>query len=124
MIKPDYYHQGNVDVIKFSEENFSEEELKGFYRMNVLKYVTRFDKKGSAFSDLEKAKFYLDKLVDMNEEQVPDEISVDNSIPFPEDELNSFLRSLSDMPKQDKWVSYLVPNSKVSTFYGGTNLND
>lgn len=123
MITPDYYHQGNVDVIKFGEENFSEEELKGFYRMNVLKYVTRFDKK-NGLQDLEKAKFYLNKLVDMNEEQVPDEISVDNSIPFPEDELKYFLRSLSDIPKQDKWVDRLVPGMKVSTYYAGTNPLD
>lgn len=124
MIKPDYYHQGNVDVIKFGEENFSEEELKGFYRMNVLKYVTRFDRK-NGLQDLEKAKFYLDKLVDMNEEQVPaDEISIDYGNPATENELNYFLRSLSDMPKQDKWVDRLVPGMKVSTYYAGTNPLD
>ena len=26
--KPSHYHTGNIDVIKFSEENFSNEELK------------------------------------------------------------------------------------------------
>ena len=65
-MRPDYYHTGNIDVIKFAEENFTQEELKGFYRMNVLKYVTRFDKKNGK-SDIEKAAFYLNKLYELEE---------------------------------------------------------
>lgn len=61
-LKPSYYHTGNIDVIKFAEENFVPAELKGFYRMNVLKYVTRFDKK-NGLEDLRKADFYLQKLI-------------------------------------------------------------
>ena len=67
--QPSYYHNGNIDVIKFGEENFAKDEIKGFYRMNVLKYVTRFDKKGSALTDLEKASFYLNKLKEITEEE-------------------------------------------------------
>lgn len=67
--KPSYYHRGNIDVIKFGEENFNQDELKGFYRMNVLKYVTRFDKKGSALPDLEKASYYLEKLKEVAKEE-------------------------------------------------------
>lgn len=102
MNKPGYYHQGNIDVIKFSEENFTKEELKGFYRMNVLKYVTRFDKKGSALSDLEKAAFYLEKLKAM-ESKPAEQPATDN-------ELSTFLRSLSDMQRGTDWVNYFVPN--------------
>lgn len=65
-MKPSYYHTGNIDVIKFAEENFSTDELKGFYRMNVLKYVTRYDKKNGA-EDLKKAATYLNKLFEMEE---------------------------------------------------------
>ena len=63
-IKPSHYHTGNIDVIKFSEENFCKDELKGFHRMNVIKYVTRYDKK-NGLEDLEKATFYLDKLKEL-----------------------------------------------------------
>lgn len=63
--KPLHYHKNGIDVIGFSEAQFSKEELKGFYRINVLKYVTRFDIKDSALPDLEKASFYLDKLIEM-----------------------------------------------------------
>lgn len=65
-IKPSHYHTGNIDVIKFSEENFAAEELKGFYRMNILKYVTRFDKK-NGLEDLQKANSYLQELMELEE---------------------------------------------------------
>lgn len=66
--KPAHYHTGNIDVIKFAEENFTPTELKGFYRINVLKYVTRFDKK-DGMKDLQKADFYLNKLIDLDEQK-------------------------------------------------------
>jgi hypothetical protein len=65
--KPSHYHNGGIDVIGFSEKQFSYEELKGFYRINVLKYVTRYDKKGG-LKDLKKADFYLEKLRDLEAE--------------------------------------------------------
>lgn len=112
--QPAHYHAGKIDVIKFSEENFTKEELKGFYRMNVLKYVTRFDKK-NGLEDLEKAAFYLDKLKAMESEPVEQT--------KPENELSTFLRSLSDMQRGTDWVNYFVPN-EVNTYQGGTNEND
>lgn len=63
-IKPSHYHAGNIDVIKFSEENFEDVENKGFFRGNILKYVTRYDRK-NGLEDLMKAEFYLQKLIEM-----------------------------------------------------------
>jgi hypothetical protein len=65
-IKPDHYHKGGIDVIGFSEKQFSQDELKGFYRINCLKYITRYDRKGG-LTDLKKADFYLGKLMEMEE---------------------------------------------------------
>lgn len=65
--KPTHYHSGNIDVIKFSEENFSKEEQKGFHRINAIKYITRYDRKNGV-EDLNKAKFYIDKLIEMEEQ--------------------------------------------------------
>ena len=62
--KPKHYHKNNIDVIQFSELQFDKLELQGFYRINVLKYITRFDRKNK-IEDLEKAKFYINKLIDM-----------------------------------------------------------
>lgn len=64
-IKPDHYHKNGIDVIGFSELQFEKEELRGFYRINVLKYVTRFERKNAPLEDLEKAAFYLNKLIDI-----------------------------------------------------------
>lgn len=62
---PAHYHSGGIDVIGFSEKQFSKEQLIGSHRINVLKYVTRFDKKGRPMKDLKKARFYIDKLIDL-----------------------------------------------------------
>lgn len=62
--KPDHYHVGKIDVLAFSQENFTYEELKGFYRINIVKYVTRYDKK-NGMEDLRKAEDYLCKLMDL-----------------------------------------------------------
>jgi hypothetical protein len=62
--KPNHYHQGGIDVIGFSELQFSKEELKGFFRINILKYTTRYDRKGG-IEDLEKALFYMNKLIEL-----------------------------------------------------------
>lgn len=65
--QPAHYHTGNIDVIKFAEENFSVEERRGFYRMNALKYTTRYHLK-DGMRDLKKAQFYLNKLIELEGE--------------------------------------------------------
>ncbi|WP_197199594.1 DUF3310 domain-containing protein [Cytobacillus firmus] len=66
--KPAHYHQGGIDVIGFSERQFSKSELKGFFRINVLKYVTRYDRKNK-LEDLKKAQFYLNKLIELENDK-------------------------------------------------------
>jgi hypothetical protein len=62
--KPSHYHKGGIDVIGFAELHYSKAELKGFYRINIIKYVDRYDTKGGLKS-LEKAEFYLKKLMEL-----------------------------------------------------------
>lgn len=62
---PAHYHSGGIDVIGFAEKQFSKEQLIGSHRINVIKYVTRFDKKGSPLKDLKKARFYINKLIEL-----------------------------------------------------------
>ena len=64
--KPLHYHSNGIDVIGFAKAQFSDEELKGFYRINAIKYLTRYDKKGTPEDDLQKADFYLRKLIELN----------------------------------------------------------
>ena len=46
------------------EMKFPKEQLIGFHRGNVLKYLIRYRDKGG-IEDLKKARFYLDKLIEV-----------------------------------------------------------
>lgn len=63
--KPLHYFRGGIDVIGFAERQFSEEERRGFYRISALKYVTRFQDKGAPVKDLNKAIFFINKLIEL-----------------------------------------------------------
>ena len=65
--KPLHYFRGGIDVIGFAERQFSVEERRGFYRISALKYVTRFQDKGAPVKDLKKGKFFIDKLIELEE---------------------------------------------------------
>ena len=71
VITPAYYHQGGIDVIKFMELKASTEENRGFYRGNCFKYLTRFQEK-NGIEDLKKCKFYLNKLIELEEKNNED----------------------------------------------------
>lgn len=66
--KPHHYHKGGIDVITFVKDKVSKEALEGFFQINVLKYVTRFKEKNGK-EDLLKAQFYLNKLIELQQEE-------------------------------------------------------
>lgn len=69
MIRPNYYKgtDGKDLFDRFEEGLMNEMEVEGFYVGNIIKYVTRYrDKNG--IEDLEKAKTYLQRLIDMEEQ--------------------------------------------------------
>lgn len=59
---PPHYTTGQFEVINILEDKLSKEEFKGFLKGNILKYVFRADHKGGK-TDLEKAKWYLVRLI-------------------------------------------------------------
>ena len=67
-IEPDYYHNGTdgADVIEMIYRTFPFEHFRGFMKGNVIKYVTRYDRKNGP-EDLKKAHTYLDRLRDYEE---------------------------------------------------------
>ena len=67
--KPLHYHKGGIDVIGFAERQFSVEERRGFYRISALKYITRFQDKGAPVKDLNKCKFYIEKLIELESDR-------------------------------------------------------
>lgn len=58
---PSHYNQGKVECIEALESALTPEEFRGFCKGNALKYLWREKAKGGA-QDLEKAKWYLDRL--------------------------------------------------------------
>ena len=64
-IEPDYYHNGTdgADTIEMIYRTFPFEHFRGFMKGNVIKYVTRYDRKNGP-EDLKKAHTYLDRLRD------------------------------------------------------------
>lgn len=67
--KPEHYHKGGMDVIGFAELKLTPEQLKGAYRFNVMKYITRFEDKGQPLKDLNKCKFYIEKLIELEADE-------------------------------------------------------
>lgn len=57
-INPSHYTQGNIEVIDFIED-----QQMDYKEGNVIKYVSRYKYK-NGLEDLEKAKWYLQRLID------------------------------------------------------------
>ncbi|AXN58316.1 nucleotide kinase [Bacillus phage Wes44] len=62
------HYEGGIDPITYGKDNFTPEEMNGFYKMNVVKYVSRCDRK-NGLEDLQKAQDYLNLLIDNYGEQ-------------------------------------------------------
>jgi len=59
---PSHYNKGGIETIDYIESSLSNEEIRGAYKMNVLKYVSREAHK-NGLEDLKKARWYLDRLI-------------------------------------------------------------
>lgn len=63
--KPKHYNTGNIECIEAIEESMSSVAFKGYLKGNCMKYLWRYDYKGRQVEDLNKAKWYLNKLTIM-----------------------------------------------------------
>lgn len=59
-----HYTDKSVQPWQAMESWMTEEQFKGFMLGNVIKYIARFQDKGGR-NDLEKAKHYLDKCLEL-----------------------------------------------------------
>lgn len=60
---PAHYNTGTVECIEAIGSTLSGEEFQGYCRGNALKYLWRCMYKGKTKQDLEKCRWYLDKLL-------------------------------------------------------------
>lgn len=63
---PDHYNQNSLETLDVIKGTMSGEQFEGFLVGNILKYISRYKFKNGA-EDLKKARFYLDKLIDVTE---------------------------------------------------------
>ena len=62
--RPIHYNTGNIECIEAIKASMSPEEFKGYLKGNALKYLWRYSYKGKPKQDLEKAKWYLERLIE------------------------------------------------------------
>ena len=65
---PEHYNKGNIECIDAIASALSPNELSGFIKGNIIKYLWRCNHKGG-IEDIEKAKYYLDWYVNFLKEK-------------------------------------------------------
>ena len=62
---PNHYNNGSIECIEGIQASMSEEAFAGYLKGNCLKYLWRYDYKGKPVEDLQKAQWYLAKLLNV-----------------------------------------------------------
>jgi len=62
--KPTHYGRGDIECIDYIKDILTDEELIGYYRGNVTKYLHRWRYK-NGLEDLKKARWYLEALIQL-----------------------------------------------------------
>ena len=65
---PPHYNAGGIECIDAIESSMETENFKGYLKGNTLKYIWRMSYKGKALEDLQKAQWYLTKLINTLED--------------------------------------------------------
>jgi hypothetical protein len=65
---PDHY-SGKIECIEAIEESMTPEAFNGYCKGNCLKYLWRYERKGKSLEDLQKAEWYLKRLVSSYQSQ-------------------------------------------------------
>lgn len=64
--QPNHYTVGGIEVIEYIRAKLTNEQLKGYYTGNLLKYLSRADHKGG-LEDYKKAQVYLKWLIELED---------------------------------------------------------
>ncbi len=63
MISSDHY-SGGIETIDYIEDKLTKEQFEGYLLGNVLKYLSRYNKKDKSINDIKKAMTYLYWMID------------------------------------------------------------
>mgnify|MGYP003294533142 CR=1 FL=1 len=64
---PTHYNEGKIECIDAMVEAFGKEAVQDFCVINAFKYIWRYKHKGNPQEDLEKAIWYLNKNIELND---------------------------------------------------------
>lgn len=64
--RPSHYNQG-IETIEIIKSKMSKEMYEGYLLGNIIKYITRYKHK-NGLQDLEKAEWYMKKLIELEKE--------------------------------------------------------
>ena len=65
---PDHYTHNGIEAINVIEAKLTDEQYEGYLQGSVMKYLLRSNYKGKRDEDLKKAQWYLNTLVENNDE--------------------------------------------------------
>lgn len=68
---PPHYCQGGIECIDAMEAAATPDEFRGYLKLAVFKYLWRTNHKGGV-EDLKKARWYLNKLIELIEQESTD----------------------------------------------------
>lgn len=61
---PNHYASGGIECWDAIQASMTPEAFRGYLKGNVQKYIWRYEKKEKPLEDLQKARVYLNKLID------------------------------------------------------------
>jgi len=61
--EPPHYGNGEIECIDYMKDNMDHMMFMGYLEGNAKKYMHRYRHKGKPVEDLEKAQWYLDRLI-------------------------------------------------------------
>lgn len=67
-INPDHYKDGDIECIDAMEACATKEQFIGYLRLNAMKYLWRYGKKGDPREQINKAQWYLNRLTETLDE--------------------------------------------------------
>ena len=63
VVRPSHYLHGKKETIEVIRDCMTSDEFHGYLKGNILKYVSRYKFKGEPLEDLQKAHWYLNRLI-------------------------------------------------------------
>lgn len=73
-INPDHYKTGGIETIEYIRAKMSKEEFYGYIKGNAMKYISRVDKKSDKLldkiEDLKKAQWYIERMIQVHQEDI------------------------------------------------------